>query len=40
MYALVVRGSSIENKNFASLYVGVPMADKIGLNGAFLSSDT
>ena len=31
MYSLVVRGSSIETKNFASLYVGVPMADKIGL---------
>ena len=30
MYSLVVRGSSIETKNFASLYVGVPMADKIG----------
>ena len=31
MYSLVVRGSSIGTKNFASLYVGVPMADKIGL---------
>ena len=31
MYSLVVRGSRIGTKNFASLYVGVPMADKIGL---------
>ena len=31
MYSLVVRGSSIGNKNLASLYVGVLMADKIGL---------
>ena len=31
MYSLVVRGSSIGTKNFASLHVGVPMADKIGL---------
>ena len=31
MYSLVVKGSSIGTKNFASLYVGVPMADKIGL---------
>ena len=31
MYPLVVRGSSIGPKNFASLYVGVPMADKIGV---------
>ena len=31
MYSLVVRGSSIGTKNFESLYVGVPMADKIGL---------
>ena len=32
MYSLVVvRGSSIGTKNFASLYVGVPMANKIGL---------
>ena len=31
MYSLVVRGSSIGTKNFASLYVGVPMADKISL---------
>ena len=30
MYYLVVTGSSIETKNFESLYVGVPMADKIG----------
>ena len=31
VYSLVVRGSSIGTKNFASLYVGVPIADKIGL---------
>ena len=31
MYSLVVRGSSIGTKNFASLYVGVPMTGKIGL---------
>ena len=31
MYSLVVKDSSIGAKNFASLYVGVPMADKIGL---------
>ena len=31
LYSLVVRGSSIGTKNFASLYVGVPIADKIGL---------
>ena len=31
MYSLVIRGSSIGTKNFASLYVGVLMADKIGL---------
>ena len=31
MYSLVVRGSSIGTKNFASLYVSVPKADKIGL---------
>ena len=31
MYSLVSRGSSIGTKNFASLYVGVPMADKIGV---------
>ena len=31
VHSLVVRGSSIGTKNFASLYVGVPMADKIGL---------
>ena len=31
VYSLVVRGSSTGTKNFASLYVGVPMADKIGL---------
>ena len=30
MYSLVVRGSSIGTKNYASLHVGVPMADKIG----------
>ena len=31
MHSLVVRGSSIGTNKFASLYVGVPMADKIGL---------
>ena len=31
VYSLVVWGSSIETKNFASLYVGVPMGDKTGL---------
>ena len=31
MYSLVVMGSSIGTKNFASLYVGVPMVNKIGL---------
>ena len=31
MYSLVVRGSSIGTQNFARLYIGVPMADKIGL---------
>ena len=31
MYSLVVSGSSIGTKNFASFYVDVPMADKIGL---------
>ena len=31
VYSLVVRGSSIGTKNFASLYVGVAMEDKIGL---------
>ena len=31
MYSLVVRGSSIGIKNFAGLYVGVPMADKIAI---------
>ena len=31
MNSLVGRGSSIGTKNFASLYFGVPMADKIGL---------
>ena len=31
MYSLVVRGSIIRTKNLASLYVGVPMTDKIGL---------
>ena len=31
MYSLVVRGSSIGTKNFTSLYVGAPMADRIGL---------
>ena len=31
MYSLVVSGFSIGTKNFASFYVGVPMADKIGL---------
>ena len=31
VYSLVVRGSAIGTKKFVSLYVGVPMADKIGL---------
>ena len=31
VYSLFVSGSSIGTKNFASLYVGVPMADKMGL---------
>ena len=31
VYSLAVRGCSIGTKNFASLYAGVPMADKIGL---------
>ena len=31
MYSLVVRGSSNGTKNFASLYVSVPMADKLVL---------
>ena len=31
VYSLVVWGSSVGTKNFASLYVGVPMADKTGL---------
>ena len=31
VYSLIVRGSSIGTKNFASLYVGVLMADKINL---------
>ena len=31
MYSLVVRGSRIGTKNSASLYVGIPMADEIGL---------
>ena len=31
MYSFVARGSSIGTKNFASLYVGVLMADRIGL---------
>ena len=30
VYSLVVRGPYNETKNLASLYVGVPMADKIG----------
>ena len=30
VYSLVVRGSNIGIKNFASLFVGVLMADKIG----------
>ena len=37
MYSLVVRGSSIGTKNFASLYIGVTMADKIGLKDRRLS---
>ena len=31
MHSLVVSGSTIGIKNFASLYVGVQMADRIGL---------
>ena len=31
VYSSVVRGSSIGTKDFASLYVGVAMEDKIGL---------
>ena len=31
MYSLIVRGSSIGTKNFASLYVSVTVGDKIGL---------
>ena len=31
LYSLVVRSSSIGTNNFASLYVGVLMADRIGL---------
>ena len=31
MCSLVASGSSTGIKNFASLYVGVPIADKIGL---------
>ena len=31
VYSLVVRGFSIGTNNFASVFVGVPMADKIGL---------
>ena len=37
MYSLVVRSSSIGTKNFAKLYVGVPMADEIGLKDGRLS---
>ena len=37
MYSLVVRGSSIGTKNFGSLYIGVTMADKIGLKDRRLS---
>ena len=33
MYSLVVRNCSIGTKNFASLYVGVPMVDKSLKNG-------
>ena len=33
MYSLVVRNSSIGTKNFASLYVGVPMVDNGLKNG-------
>ena len=36
-YSLVVRGSRIGTKNLASLYVGVPMADKIVLKDGRLS---
>ena len=31
VYSLIVWGSSTGTKNFATLYVGVPMIDKIGL---------
>ena len=31
MYSLVGRGSSLETKNFASLYVAVPMEDNTGV---------
>ena len=31
VYSLVVRDCSIGTKNLASFYVGVPMADKLGL---------
>ena len=31
LISLVVRGSNVETKSFASLYVGVQMTDKIGL---------
>ena len=31
VYPLVLRGSNIGTKSFESLYVGVPIADKIGL---------
>ena len=33
VYLLSVNGSKIDTKYFASLYVGVCKADKIGLNG-------
>ena len=37
MYSLVARDSRIGTKNIAILYVGVPMADKIGLKDKRLS---
>ena len=37
MYSLVARDSRIGTKNIAILYVGVPVADKIGLKDKRLS---
>ena len=37
VYSLVAGDSSIGTKNTANLYVGVPMADKIGLKDKRLS---